>query len=61
MVIELLENMESPITPGKEWRKGQLADLDKESAEKLIAEGKAKLSDAPQPAKEPPKRAKLPK
>lgn len=62
MVIELLEDMESLITPGKQWRKGQLLDLDNESAENLIKGGKAKIADdASQPSKEPPKKSKIPK
>lgn len=60
MVIELLEDMESLITPGKQWRKGQYVDLDTESAENLIKEGKAQLAKV-QLAKEPPKRRKLDK
>lgn len=60
MVIELLEDMESLITPGKQWHKGQLVDLDTESAENLIKEGKAQTAKV-QLAKEPPKRRKLDK
>lgn len=52
--LELLEDMESPNTPGKIWRKEQLVyDLDDDYAQTLIDSGKAKIWIPPPP--EPPK------
>lgn len=59
MILELLVNMESPNTPGKEWRAGQLIDVTEAYANQLIEEGKAKKYEAPPPvAKEAPKKGK---
>lgn len=60
-VLELLEDMESPNTKGKIWRKGQLLyDLAKDYAESLIESGKAKIWTPPtEPEKkETPKKRK---
>lgn len=59
MVIELLEDMESPITKGKQWRKGQLAYLDNDSSKALVKAGKAKVVEGEQLSKEAPKAPKI--
>lgn len=49
-VLELLDEMESPNTPGKIWRKGQLLhDLANDYAQTLIDSGKAKIWTPPPP------------
>lgn len=59
--LELLEDMESPNTPGKTWRKGQLVyDLADDYAQTLIDSGKAKVwMPPPPPPPPPPKPRKL--
>lgn len=61
MTLELLEDMESPNTPGKIWRKGQLVDVNETYGQTLIDGGKAQIWTPPPPdtkEKEAPKKRK---
>lgn len=61
-MIELLVDMESLVTPGRQWIAGKLVDLDNDSAAALVAEGKAKVPEGvPQMTKQAPKAPKVSK
>ena len=56
MIIELLQDMPSPNTPGKTWRKGQLVDVSDDYGNTLIESGEGKKWVPPPP--EPPETRK---
>lgn len=58
MIIELLQDMPSPNTEGKTWKKGQLVDVSDDFGKGLIESDQGKLWTPPPPE---PKKEETPK